>query len=646
MLGAMKKLGNLCAGGLALALATLNLQADSTWVYAVQISAGVQTSPARITLNWQPDQYGANSYTVYRKAVQDTAWGPGTTLSGSTASFVDNNVTAGAVYEYQIYKAATLGYKGYGYICVGIDAPLTENRGKVMLVVDSTYAANLSNELARLQSDLVGDGWTVARRDVARNDTPANVKSRITTEYQADSANLKAVFLFGHVPILRSGNLNVDGHQARPMPADSYYGDMNGTWNNPSTLPSDVELMVGRVDFFNMPGNGAPSPWPSEAELLRNYLNKDHTWRHKLVTVPRKALLGNRFGDFSGEAFAASGFRNFEPFVGPGNTVLANEQDNAATAQRWSSMLASGSYLWAYGCGGGSYTTMSAMGTHGSLADVWSTDIVGQDAKAVFFMMFGSWFGEWDSTDNLMRAALATPTLGLTCSWAGRPHWFYHHLGVGMPIGYSARLTMNNSGLYQNQVNAQARGVHIALMGDPTLRMHQVAPPTNLKATPNGSAVSLSWTASSDAAAGYHVYRASNPDGPFARISSALVNGTSFSDATASGTNTYMVRTVTLESSPSGTYYNPSQGVFATASASGSGGGDPVQVSVAKVGTGLKLTWNSEPGKTYRVLSKSGLQGTNWTALSAAITATGTSTSWTDAGISSESKRFYQISAQ
>lgn len=642
----MKKLSYLCAGGLVLALATLNLRADSTWVYAVQISAAAQTSPARITLNWQPDQYGANSYTVYRKAPQDTAWGPGTTLSGSAASFVDNNVTAGAVYEYQIYKAATLGYKGYGYICVGIDAPLTENRGKVMLVVDSTYAANLSTELSRLQSDLVGDGWTVARRDVARNDTPANVKSRITAEYQADTANLKAVFLFGHVPILRSGNLNVDGHQARPMPADSYYGDMNGTWNNPSTLPSDVELMVGRVDFFNMPGNGAPSPWPSEVELLRNYLNKDHTWRHKLVTVPRKALLGNRFGDFSGEAFAASGFRNFEPFVGPGNTVLANEQDNAPTAQRWISMLASGSYLWAYGCGGGSYTTMSAMGTHGSLADVWSTDIVGQDAKAVFFMMFGSWFGEWDSTDNLMRAALATPTLGLTCSWAGRPHWFYHHMGVGMPIGYSARLTMNNSGLYQNQVNPQARGVHIALMGDPTLRMHQVAPPANLKATPNGTAVSLSWTASSDAVAGYHVYRASNPDGPFTRLSSVLVNGTTFSDATASGTNTYMVRTVMLESSPSGTYYNSSQGVFATASASGNGGGDPVQVSVAKVGTGLKLTWNSEPGKTYRVLSKSGLQGTNWTALSAAITATGTSTSWTDTGISSESKRFYQISTQ
>ena len=125
---------------------------------------------------------------------------------------------AGAAYEYQIVKAATLGYTGYGYIYAGINAPLTDNRGKVFLVVDNSPAANLSNELTRLQSDLAGAGWTVVRRDVSRTDTPANVKNLITNVYQADPANVKAVFLFGHVTILRSGSLNVDGHQARPMP--------------------------------------------------------------------------------------------------------------------------------------------------------------------------------------------------------------------------------------------------------------------------------------------------------------------------------------------------------------------------------------------------------------------------------------------
>jgi hypothetical protein len=36
--------------------------------------AAVQVAPPKITLNWQPDQYGANSYTVYRKAAADRTW--------------------------------------------------------------------------------------------------------------------------------------------------------------------------------------------------------------------------------------------------------------------------------------------------------------------------------------------------------------------------------------------------------------------------------------------------------------------------------------------------------------------------------------------------------------------------------------------
>src|SRR6185436_3494357 len=105
-----------------------------------------------------------------------------------------------------------------------------------------------------------------------------------------DPANVQAVFLFGHVPVLQSGNLNYDGHLARPMPADAYYGDVDGDWSgSPDFIPSDVELMVGRVDLFNMPGAGAAIPWPNETELLRRYLNKDHDWRNKLINVPRRA---------------------------------------------------------------------------------------------------------------------------------------------------------------------------------------------------------------------------------------------------------------------------------------------------------------------------------------------------------------------
>src|SRR5207244_7923993 len=131
------------------------------------------------------------------------------------------------------------------------------------------------------------------------------------------------------------------------------------------------------------------------------------------------------------------------------------------------------------------------------------------DIKTVFTMLMGSWLGDWDSEDNIMRGVLATHSMGLACSWSGRPHWFYHHLGIGETLGYSARVTQNNGpdGLYKNQINSAAAGVHVALMGDPTLRLHQVAPVSALQATSGNGAVNLSWSGSADNVVGYHIYR-------------------------------------------------------------------------------------------------------------------------------------------
>jgi len=83
-------------------LAAHNLRADSTWVYSVQVSASVQAAPPKITLNWQPDQYGANSYTLYRKAATDNSWGGAVTLSGTTTSYVDHGLKNGTTYYYTI----------------------------------------------------------------------------------------------------------------------------------------------------------------------------------------------------------------------------------------------------------------------------------------------------------------------------------------------------------------------------------------------------------------------------------------------------------------------------------------------------------------------------------------------------------------
>ena len=83
---------------------------------------------------------------------------------------------------------------------------------------------------------------------------------------------------------------------------------------------------------------------------------------------------------------------------------------------------------------------MAGLGTSDNYNDVLTRDIYNNDIKAVFVQLFGSWLGDWDADDNIMRSVLAAPSYGLTCAWAGRPHWFMQHMAMGEPIGFSARL--------------------------------------------------------------------------------------------------------------------------------------------------------------------------------------------------------------
>ena len=199
---------------------------------------------------------------------------------------------------------------------------------------------------------------------------------------------------------------------------------------------------------------------------------------------------------------------------------------------------------------------------HGQYNDVWNTDLYAQDAKAVFFMLEGSHFGNWDHTDNIMRSVLGMRSMGLAVYCiAGRPQYYVHHIGLGEPLGYGVRNTMNNSGLYRDTTNAMYKAVYIELLGDPTLRMEPVAPVSGVNGGENGGVVGLNWFASSDAVAGYHVYRSASISGPYTRLTTTPVSGTSFQDtAPIAGGATYMVRAVALQVNPSGSYYNPSQG--------------------------------------------------------------------------------------
>lgn len=637
---------------IAAALVSISTYADSTWVYAVQTHAEISTSPPQITLRWRPDDYGAKSYTVYRKQRDETSWGaPRASLSGDRLAYTDTEVSVGSTYEYQVIKDAALGYKGYGYIFVGIEAPLVEDRGSLVLVTDTGATAGLGPEMDQLRSDLRGDGWQIREVNVSSNTPPQEVRAAIKSIYQQDPARVNTVFLLGHVAVPRSGNLDWDTHGPRSQPADAYYGNMTDEWTldpatSPSYMPSEIELRVGRVDFFDMPGLGASKPWPGEIELLRQYLGKAHRWRHKQVTVPRRALMGNLRGDEAGGAPAASGYRVFDAFVGPDNVHESDVSWDPPMNRRWISILSTEPYLWAWGGGGGSPNGCGGLGTNvvgGVPGYLYSKDVVAVDAKAVFLMLFGSWFGQWDLPDNFMRSFLATKSLGLASFLAGRPHWFTHHMAMGEPIGYSARLTMNNTMLYRNQSNGFPAAVYVALMGDPTLRMEPLAPPANLAAAPGANGVSLSWQASADPVAGYHVYRASNGEVDLARITPHPVLETSYLDAVAPvGTSTYMVKAVVVQQNHSGSYWNSSQGVTASATRT-TPIPNGIQMSAQLTSLGIVLTWNSQPGLSYRVQTLIPGSGQAWTDASPSLWSNGTATTWTDALSEAIQAKLYRV---
>jgi hypothetical protein len=538
--------------------------------FAVLVTAQVQSNPAQIALHW-PIASAATGYAISRKLLGDSAWTTQALLPANASGYTDSTVVAGAGYEYEIAQSAFDGINAYGYIYAGIELPIAGDRGRTILIVDNAFASDLSNELNVFALDLVGDGWTVLRHDVSRTAAPADVRNLVQSDYNADPVNTRAVILIGHVPVPYSGDINPDLHPSHrgAWPADVFYGELNSVWTDnsvddtsaedprnhnvpgdgkfdQSNIPGQALLQVGRIDFADLPAFGPRS----EVDLLRQYFQKNHNFRNKAFDPVRRGIIRDNFGVIDGDAPATDAWRSFTAFFG-------SAIDTVDTGQFFPT-LSSASYLWAYAGGGGEYYQADGVGS--------TTDFANNSPQAVFFMLDGSWFGDWDSPDNFLRAALASSGYGLAAAWTGLPHWFLHPMALGETIGFSTLLAQNNHDLYKNEVNLGIGEVHISLMGDPTLRMHVVAPPPTLTASASGSdTVSLNWAASPDATLGYYLYRADSAAGPFSRLTRRFLSTTSFIDtAVPAGAKVYMVRAIKLENSASGSYYNASQGAFAS----------------------------------------------------------------------------------
>ncbi|MFN6176513.1 MAG: thrombospondin type 3 repeat-containing protein [Flavobacteriales bacterium] len=552
---------------------------------AVQLSASVQSAPASITISW-PTMASTTSISIFRKLKTGTSWGSAiATPAASATQYVDNSVVVGTNYEYRVVRVSN-GVTGQGYISTGIEVAPVDQRGKLILLVDNTLAPQLTAELQQLMTDLRSDGWIVLRSDVSRTASASSIKSIVAGHYNSDPANVKAIYVVGHVPVPYSGNVAPDGHSEHTgaWPCDGYYGDIDGTWTDASvnnnaaqrvenrnvpgdgkfdqsTFPSTVELQVGRVDLSDMPAFGQ-----SEVTLVRNYLNKAHNFKVKQWSPQQRGLMFDNL-QWVGNPIAGCGWRSMAPLVGPANITNANQNGTP-----FYSLVNNQSYLWTYSSGGGTQAVDGGVLTFNGAANIGTTqNYATSSMSGVFNMAMGSYYGDWDNRNNFLRAPLASGQ-ALTNCWAGIPAWYFHHMGMGDPIGYSVLVTMNNSALYTPLTEGWQGSIgrsHLGLMGDPSLRMKMVAPPTNLVVSNASGVASFSWTASAESVTGYHLYQFDATTGAITRLTTTPVVGTGYVNPAIpfiTGRE-YMVRAVNLETGTSGSYYNLSLGAIATSTA-------------------------------------------------------------------------------
>lgn len=555
-----------------------------------------------LRFRWLPLSDLSTQIKIYKKLSGELAYTQIATLSGVDTTYTDTAVNKGDVYDYNFesYKANGTTF-ARTFIHGGIRKAEVDYRGKVVLLVDDIFSKPLENEISRLSDDIEGDGWRVIRYNVARSASPQAVKSIIQNEYNSDPSNVKSVFILGHLAVPYSGDINPDAHTDHKgaWPCDGYYADMTGSWTDTqvnditaadprnrnipgdgkfdqSSFSNDVTLEIGRVDF-----NDLPEFTKSESELMRQYLDKNHNFRHGIMPVRRAALIDDNFGYFGGETLGTGAWRSFAPMF-PNSAIITNDYRTFTYKEPQG-------YLWAYGCGFGDYSSVGNV-TH-------TMYLASEPHGAVFNMLFGSYSGDWDSRNNILRAVLASQGSGLACFWAGRPFGIVHHMAMGETIGKAMNITMNN--FYKYPTNSYAslfyRMVHVGLMGDPTLRMHVVSPPANVLLSGVNGAYHLSWTKSVDAdVEGYNIYIFDAKKTTYTKINPSLITDSYFVDKNVYPFSPeYLVKSVKTEITNSGSYQNQSQGIIISATnTSGTGylPGSEISVSPNPVIKSSELT--------------------------------------------------------
>ena len=471
--------------------------------------------------------------------------------------------------------------------------PLT-NRGHVMLLAATNVATALSNELFQLKEYLVGDGWSVLRSDTpvhndsnwsANTNAIRDIKLQILSAYTNTAISLKALILIGHVPAPMTGFAAEDYHFFNPPEhqgnpgfsnhfgawfSDLYYGDAFDGWKDTNdyvnawnsywygtittkSLHSEItinivgdgkfdhnfipenerlEMAVGRVDFSKL---SAFSP-VTEVDLLRRYLQKNHRYRHAMIQASSLAFDAAFGAEHHNQVVRdTAAALSLKPGIGFEEDIFLRTNTLPIS--------------WGYH-GSGAYID----GIRGGMPNALTTAdlaVPGRIPNVVFFLLTGSWIGDWNlDHNNFLRALLSDPDYGLASMWVRFNRWNFREMAFGDVLG-SAQLIAQEAGLV---------GRTMGILGDPTLRVPVIDPVTGLTSTSLGIQVALRWSYS-DTGATFLVERSlMGLDGPFTHRWSGPI--AQFTDTLGSGTNLYRVRALLPVPTGLGSFTGISQGQF------------------------------------------------------------------------------------
>ncbi len=546
--------------------------------YVLMVNATAESDG--ITLTWKAQSF-SGSYIIYKRdQLSNYNWGTAiATLPSSATSYKDLTATPGKSFDYRIIKTDGTNILSGGYIYAGNELKEVPYKGGIVLMIDSTYISSLQFEIARLESDLINEGWNVSKLYIGRKEIVTDVKNKLRNHIINWNKPTTSLLILGHVPVPYSGGFTGDGSNWPPpdghveglgnhtgaWPCDAYYGELDGEWtdsdiimltgNDPrnhnnqydgkfdqTKLPSKIELEVGRIDLYNMPAFGL-----SDVELTKRYLNRNHLWRTGQIQSIERGLIDD---NYTGLSLSATGYNNFSAFF-PIDSVYNNKD--------YFTELRNQNYLWSFGCGGGSYTSCNGIGV--------TNDFKNDSLKNIFTIMSGSFFGDWDVTNNILRAPLCKNALANF--WGGIPKWYIHTMALGKHIGYGARESQNNTTFYLNGgFNGSDNKIHIALMGDPTLCNRHLPPTTGLKAISQNKIVKLTWNKSSGNFDGYALYKLDSSTNTYYRVNNKIITDTFYNDSMNfhTGNYLYVVKTIKKEITASGSYFNVGAGSMASVS--------------------------------------------------------------------------------